>query len=136
MAEIAPHVKRTEQIAEHVRMRLAPQITGDLCINNVLKVLRLGGQWDMAFHNALKRNNRGEIVEFQIEPSELEQFSRQAEQRIKELLERGEHFVLTTSPDARPYVRMVIERLFPTLAVLSHVEIARGVSVETLGAIS
>ena len=32
---------------------------------------------------------------------------------------RGERFVLVTAPDARPYVRMIIERLFPTLPVLS-----------------
>jgi flagellar biosynthesis protein FlhA len=31
---------------------------------------------------------------------------------------------------------MIIERLFATLPVLSHVEIARGVEVKSLGAIS
>ena len=49
---------------------------------------------------------------------------------------QGESIVLVTAPDARPYVRMIIERLFPTLPVLSHVEIARGVEVKSLGAIS
>jgi len=45
-------------------------------------------------------------------------------------------FVLVTAPDARPYVRMIIERMFPSLPVLSHVEIARGVEVKSLGTIS
>jgi len=49
---------------------------------------------------------------------------------------QGHNFALVAAPDARPYVRMVIERLFATLPVLSHVEIPRGVEVETLGAIS
>ena len=40
------------------------------------------------------------------------------------------------APDARPYVRMIIERLFPTLPVLSHVEIARGIEVRSIGTIS
>jgi flagellar biosynthesis protein FlhA len=31
---------------------------------------------------------------------------------------------------------MITERMFPTLPVLSHVEIARGVEVKSLGAIS
>jgi flagellar biosynthesis protein FlhA len=44
--------------------------------------------------------------------------------------------VLVTAPDARPYVRMIVERLFATLPVLSHVEIARGVEVKVLGSIS
>ena len=31
-------------------------------------------------------------------------------------MEQGHQFVLVAAPDARPYVRMVTERLFPTLA--------------------
>jgi flagellar biosynthesis component FlhA len=49
---------------------------------------------------------------------------------------RRERIALVTAPEARPYVRMVIERLFPTLPVLSHVEIARGVEIKVLGTIS
>jgi flagellar biosynthesis protein FlhA len=33
-------------------------------------------------------------------------------------------------------VRMIIERLFPTLPVLSHVEIAKGIEIRVLGTIS
>ena len=37
IAEIAPHVRRSEQVAEHVRMRMAQQICGDLSEDGVLK---------------------------------------------------------------------------------------------------
>ena len=47
-----------------------------------------------------------------------------------------QRFAMVTAPDARPYLRMIIERLFATLPVLSHVEIAKGVEVKVLGAIS
>ena len=56
IAEIAPHVRRTEQIVEHVRIRMAQQICGDLSEAGVLKVLRLGNRWDMAFHQALNKS--------------------------------------------------------------------------------
>ena len=47
IAEIAPHVRRSEQVVEHVRIRIAAQICGDLADNGTLKVLRLGnrGTW-------------------------------------------------------------------------------------------
>jgi flagellar biosynthesis protein FlhA len=51
-------------------------------------------------------------------------------------MEAGERFALVTAPDARPYVRMIIERLFATLPVLSHVEIAKGVEIRVLGSVS
>ncbi|MCV0393772.1 MAG: flagellar biosynthesis protein FlhA [Rhizobiaceae bacterium] len=136
IAEIAPHVRRTEQIVEHVRVRMAQQICGDLSEGGVLKVLRLGNRWDLAFHQALKRDAKGEIREFDIDPRQLEEFGQEASTAIRTHLDAGERFVLVTAPDARPYVRMIIERMFSTLPVLSHVEIARGVEIKVLGSIS
>ncbi|HML43032.1 MULTISPECIES: flagellar biosynthesis protein FlhA [Hyphomicrobium] len=136
IAEIAPHVRRAEQLAEHVRMRMAQQICGDLADAGVLKVLRLGNRWDLAFHQSLKRDAKGEVVEFDIDPRLIEQFGAEASKVIRGLLDQGHQFVLVSAPDARPYVRMVTERLFPTLPVLSHLEIARGVQVKALGTIS
>ncbi|GLS31333.1 flagellar biosynthesis protein FlhA [Mesorhizobium albiziae] len=136
IAEIAPHVRRTEQIVEHVRIRMAQQICGDLSDGGVLKVLRLGNRWDLAFHQSLKRDAKGEIREFDIDPRLLEEFGQEATKAIRSHLDAGERFVLVTAPDARPYVRMIIERLFTTLPVLSHVEIAKGVEIRVLGNIS
>jgi flagellar biosynthesis protein FlhA len=136
IAEIAPHVRRAEQLVEHVRMRLAPQICGDLADGGVLKVLRLGNRWDLAFHQSLKRDAKGDIVEFDIDPRLIEQFGGDASKAIRTHMDQGHQFVLVAAPDARPYVRMVTERLFATLPVLSHVEIARGVQIKSLGTIS
>ncbi|MDQ2704342.1 MAG: flagellar biosynthesis protein FlhA [Pseudomonadota bacterium] len=136
IAEIAPHVRRTEQIVEHVRIRMAQQICGDLSEGGVLKVLRLGNRWDLAFHQSLKRDAKGEVREFDIDPRQLEEFGQDASKAIRSHLDAGERFVLVTAPDARPYVRMIVERLFPTLPVLSHVEIAKGVELRILGTIS
>ncbi|MEF0942046.1 flagellar biosynthesis protein FlhA [Rhizobium sp. BR 362] len=136
VAELAPHVRKTEQIVEHVRVRMAQQLCGDLADNGVLRVLRLGSKWDLIFHQALKRDQKGEIVEFDIDPRNLEEFSEQAGKVIREYMDRGLPFVLVTSPETRSYVRMIIERLFATLPVLSHVELAKGIEIKILGSIS
>ena len=136
IAEIAPHVRRSEQIVEHVRMRMAQQICGDLLHEGKLGVLRLGNQWDLAFHQALKRDAKGEVIEFDIDPRLVEQFATEATKTIREKMDLGENFVLVAAPDARPYVRMMIERIFVNLPVLSHLEIARGVDIRAIGSIS
>jgi flagellar biosynthesis protein FlhA len=136
VAELAPHVRKTEQIVEHVRVRMAQQLCGDLADNGVLRVLRLGSKWDLIFHQALKRDQKGEVVEFDIDPRSLEEFSEQAGKVIREYMDRGMPFVLVTSPETRSYVRMIIERLFATLPVLSHVELAKGIEIKILGSIS
>ncbi len=136
VAEIVPHARRSEQVAEHVRMRIAQQICGDLAENGVLNVLRLGNRWDLAFHQSLKRDGKGDVVEFDIDPRLVEQFGTEASAAIRERLRQNQSFVVVTAPDSRPYVRMIIERMFPSLPVLSHVEIARGVEIKALGSIS
>jgi flagellar biosynthesis protein FlhA len=102
----------------------------------LLRVLRLGNKWDMVFHQAIKRDTKGEIIEFDIDPRHLEEFSEQATKVVREYLDRGLPFVLVTSPETRSYVRMIVERLFATLPVLSHVELAKGIEIKILGTIS
>ena len=83
VAEIAPHVRKPEAIVEHVRMRMAQQICGDLAQDGVLRVLRLGNRWDLAFHQALKRDNKGEVIEFDIDPRLIEQFAADVTKALK-----------------------------------------------------
>jgi flagellar biosynthesis protein FlhA len=136
IAEIAPHVRRSEQVAEHVRMRIAQQICGDFADYGVLKVLRHGNRWDLAFHQSLKRDAKGDIAEFDADPRLVEQFAADVSTVVRKLMAQGDSVVLVAPPDVRPYVRMITERMFPTLPVLSHVEIARGAEVQSMGAVS
>jgi flagellar biosynthesis protein FlhA len=136
VAEIAPFSRKAEQITEHVRMRLASQICGDLSDGNYLKVIRLGNRWELAFHQALKRDAKGEVIEFDIDPRLIEQFGTELARVVQPLMDAGHQFVLVTAAETRPYVHTVTERLYGTLPVLSHLEISRGVQIQSLGSIS
>ena len=136
IAEIVPHVRRSEQVVEHVRMRVAQQICGDLSEGGELKVLRLGSRWELAFAQSLKKDPKTEAVEFDLDPRMVEQFSTEASPVIREKMDQGLSFVLLATPETRIYVRMIVERMFATLPVLSHLEIARGVQIKTLGSLS
>ncbi|AGA64931.1 Flagellar biosynthesis protein FlhA [Liberibacter crescens BT-1] len=136
IAELMPHVRKTEQIVEHVRIRIAQQLCGDFLDDGVLRILRLGSHWDMVFHQALKRDSKGDVMDFNIDPRSIEEFSDQAKVVIREYIDRGLPFVIVTSPESRTYIRMILERMFPSLPVLSHMEIAKGIEIKILGSIS
>ena len=136
IAEIVPHVRRSEQVVEHVRMRVAQQICGDLSENGELAVLRLGPRWDLAFTQSLKRDAKTDTTDFDLDPRMVEQFGTEASPLIRQKMDAGLSFVLLATPETRIYVRMIVERMFATLPVLSHLEIARGVQIKTLGALS
>ena len=136
VAEIVPHVRRSEQVVEHVRMRMAQQICGDLAEQGELKVMRLGPRWDLAFAQSLKKDSKTDTTDFELDPRMVEQFGVEASPIIREKMDQGHGFVLLATPETRIYVRMIVERMFATVPVLSHLEIARGVQIKALGAIS
>lgn len=136
IAEIVPHVRRSEQVVEHVRMRISQQICGDLSDNGALNVLRLGSRWEAAFQQSLKKDGKSDVAEFDLDPRMVEQFGAEAAPVIRARMDQGHNFVLLATPETRIFVRMIIERMFATLPVLSHLEIARGLQIKTLGSIS
>ena len=136
IAEVAPYSKRGEQIVAHVRTRISQQICGDLTQDGQLKLLRLGDHWEQVFADALKRDQRGEISDFQMSSEQLEKFGASAKEKIQYFIDKRLIFAVTTSSENRGYVRMIVERLFPTLPVISNLEIARGMDVKIIGSLS
>ncbi len=136
IAEVAPHMRRSEKIVEHVRMRIAQQLCGDIAENGVLNVLRLGHRWELALHDSLKRDAKGEIAEFDLNPQLLETFGNEVSAAVRAQIDKGHTFAVITSADARPYARMIIERLHPSLPILSHAEVAKGMELRIIGSVS
>ena len=136
VAEIISHSRRVEQIAEHVRIRISPQICDEIVVDGALNIVRTGARWDQTIRQTLKRDAKGDVIEFDIDQKLVEQFQTEASAALKPHLDRGQPLAVVTTSEARSYVRMMIERLLPNVPVLSTLEIARGVDIKTLGSIS
>ena len=108
-----------------IRRRKSPlsKVTdmGDLCVFNDGRDPEVGGRTLV-----LPRRERRTI----------EQFAAELTGVARTLIDRGEQFAIVTAPEARPYVRMIVYRLLPSLPVLSHIEVARGVKVEIVASLS
>jgi flagellar biosynthesis protein FlhA len=136
IAEIASHTRRTDRIVEHVRQRLSQQICSDIAAEGVVSIMRLGPKWDLAFHENVKRDAKGDALEFVMEPRLLEKFVEEAKVAIAPLLQEGVPFAFVTSQEARPFVRMILERITVSVPVLSHSELARGFELKLVGSVS
>ena len=99
-------------------------------------IVRCGSRWDQALHQKLKRDAKGEISDFEVDPAMVEQFQTEAAAIIKPHVERGDMLAIVTLPELRPFVRMMLERSLPNVPVLSTLEIARCRSVVTLGSLA
>lgn len=136
VAEIAPTTRKSEAIVEHVRTRMAQQICGDLTVDGALHLVRLGNRWELAFREGLKRDGNGDVTQFDIDPRQLEEFGTEIGKEITSQKLKYDRLAIVTTPEARPYVRMVVERLHPDVAVMSHLEIGKGIDIKIIGTLS
>ena len=134
IAEAAGYTRNLTLITEHVRSRMARQLS-DANTNpqGIVPLLTLSPDWEQSFAEALVGD--GEEKQLSMAPSRLQQFIQAVRQAFERHAMMGESPVLLTSPTIRPYVRSIIERFRPQTIVMSQNEIHPKAKIKTLGQI-
>ncbi len=132
IAEAVAHTQNLLLVTEHVRSRLARQIsTACTGPGGYIPVLALSAEWEQAFAEAL--TGQGEDRRLALAPSKVQEFARAVRDAFEAQALKGELPVLLTSPPIRPYVRSLIERFRPSTTVLSQNEIHPKARIKLLG---
>ena len=132
ISEACGHTRNVTQITEHVRARLARQIS-NMYTNDqgYIPLLTLAPEWEQAFAESLA--GPGEDRQLAMPPSKLQQFITAARAAYERQAQAGETPILLTSPSVRPYVRSIVERFRPSSAVVSQSEIFAKARIKTVG---
>jgi flagellar biosynthesis protein FlhA len=135
ISEACGHTRNVTQITEHVRARLARQIS-NMYTNDqgYIPLLTLAPEWEQAFAESLAGS--GEDRQLAMPPSKLQQFITAARVAYERQAQAGETPILLTSPSVRPYVRAIIERFRPSSAVVSQSEIFAKAKIKTVGRVA
>jgi flagellar biosynthesis protein FlhA len=133
VAEACGHTRNVTMITEHVRARLARQISdANSGPQGFIPLVTLSPEWEQAFAESLVG---GEEKQISMAPSQLQDFITRVRQTFERFAMQGETPVLLTSPGVRPYVRSIIERFRPITVVMSQSEIHPKARIKTLGQI-
>lgn len=133
IAEAVGYTQNIMNITEHVRARLARQISAANTRGGSLPVVFLSPKWEEAFVGSLVAN--GDDKQMAMQPSALQEFITEFREVFDRLAMQGEMPALLTSAVSRPYVRSVIERVRPATVVLSQNEIHARAKVRGLCAL-
>ncbi len=133
VAEASAFTRNVSMMTEHVRTRLARQISEAHSVSGVLPLVTLSPEWEQAFAEALV--GQGEEKQLSMQPSQLQRFISSVRQTFDRFAVMGESPVLLVSPAIRPYVRSIIERFRPATTILSQSEIHPKAKIRTLGQI-
>jgi len=134
IAEACGHTRNITMITEHVRSRLARQISDSNCgPQGFIPLLTLSPEWEQAFAESLV--GAGEEKQISMAPTQLQDFIGRVRQTFERFAMQGETPVLLTSPMVRPYVRSIVERFRPMTVVMGQSEIHPKARIKTLGQI-
>jgi len=132
VSEACGNTRNVMMITEHVRARLARQIS-DQNINEqgFIPIVTLTPQWEQAFAESLV--GQGDDKQLSMQPTRLQDFITALRNTFERQAMAGETPVLLTSPGIRPYVRSIIERFRPMTVVMSQNEIHPKAKIKTVG---
>ena len=134
VAEACTFTQSPAMITEHVRARLARQISsaaaGD---SGYVPLITLSPEWEQAFAEAVV--GQGDEAQLSMAPSRLQEFIGKVRETFDRFAMMGETPALLTSPPMRPFVRSIVERFRPSTFVMSQNEVHPRVKIKTLGQI-
>lgn len=134
ISEAAGVTRNLSAISEHVRSRLARQISNANANEmGYIPLVTLSPEWEQAFAESIIGD--GDNRQLAMSPSKLQQFIVAVRQTYDRMLALGESPALLTSPAIRLFVRSVIERFRPSTVVLSQNEIHAKARIKTLGVV-
>jgi flagellar biosynthesis protein FlhA len=132
--EAAGLTRNVSLLAEHVRQRLSLQICRGLTQEDgYVTALLLSPDWEREVGSAILEE--GDQRSFAMAPSKIQELVTVTRARIAEAAARGDWPAVLTSAVARPFVRHLVERINPTIAVISHAEVHQRVKLRTVGQI-
>ncbi|NUH64974.1 flagellar biosynthesis protein FlhA [Sulfitobacter sp. S0837] len=134
MAEATRQTSKPALVLENVRRRLSSQICQGLADEQgFVPVITLSPSWEAEFIEAVKIV--GEDRTFVMSPKRVQEFVLQARQQIQRFATEDSWPALMVNPEARSYVRSMLERVSPMTPVISNAEIHRKVSLRTVATI-
>lgn len=135
VAESSRVTQNVQMISEHVRMRLARQISNaNTNEEGYISILAMSPAWEQTFIESL--SGEGEERVLSMPPSRIQDFISVVRAKFDALAMQGENPVLLTSPAIRPYVRSIVERFRAQSVVLSQNEIHPKARIKTVGQLS
>jgi flagellar biosynthesis protein FlhA len=132
ISEACGHTRNVMMITEHVRARLARQISDTYANDHgIVPLVTLSPEWEQSFAEALVGS--GDDRQLSMAPSRLQEFIGALRTTFERQAMMGETPVLLTGPAIRPFVRSVVERFRPMTPVISQNEIHPKARIKTVG---
>jgi len=134
LSTYGPQSKDPELLTEFCRQALARTITAaNLSEDGRLYIMLLDQQIEEAITGAIRTTPQGQYLA--LDPNKAQAIIKSIQDAAEQFTLVNAHPVVVCVPAVRMVLRRLLEKFAPQIVVLSHNEIARDTSIETLGVI-
>ncbi|MFQ5698192.1 MAG: flagellar biosynthesis protein FlhA [Myxococcota bacterium] len=133
LADYSSKTKDPELLTELVRERLAAQISAQLAPDGHLGVLVLSGEVEQLISGSLERTEHGTLVN--LDAGGIARITQGVREAVEQVRVLHPDPTILCSPEIRPQLRRMIERVLPRTAVISANELTPEMQVESIGTV-
>jgi len=134
LGDYAPKTKDPELLTELVRERLAAQITAELAPDGRLEVLVLGPDIERTIAGSIQRSEHGTLIA--LDAATIAKVVGAVRKAVEKVSILHPDAPILCTPDVRPHLRRMIERVTPRSAVITANELSPESRVESIGMVS
>lgn len=135
LADFAKLTNDTDLLAEYVRQSLSAQITREYAQEDMsLKVITVSGKVEKLIAENIQQTEHGNYLS--LDPDQQQQIIKTIHEEVEKMSMQEETAVILCSPAVRMYVKQLIERFLPQVAVLSYNELEPTVQVQSIGVVN
>jgi flagellar biosynthesis protein FlhA len=135
LTDAAGMTREPEQLADHVRHRLARQLTHQYTdADGRLYCVTLHPSVEQTLADNLRRSDSG--AQLLLEPAVQQRLVGTIRRQAERMTAAGNQPLVLAAPRIRSALRQLTERAVPNLAVLSYAEISAGAAVESRGMVT
>ena len=132
LADYATHTRDTDVLTEYVRQALSRSISQKYIDKSTSNgVLTIEPSLEQELASSIQKSDFGSYIA--ISPEKMETLINNLSKQVKGVLAMGEQPIILTSPGLRPYFKKMIERVIPSLIVLSYNEIDSDADIKSVG---
>jgi flagellar biosynthesis protein FlhA len=135
LADYAAYTKEPKVLTEYVRQSLTRQITEQFAGNGVIQVLTAGATLEKGISDYIQQSESG-VYYLSMDPQMSRKIMEELQEQIEGVLKSGGLPIFLTSPNIRMYLKQFVDKIKPTIPVLSYTELEPHVEIQSIGVVN
>ncbi len=135
LADYAVYTKEPKVLTEYVRQSLTRQITEQYADNGVIHVLTAGATLEKGISDSIQQTEAG-LHYLSMDPQISRKITDELQAQISRVIKSGGQPIFLTSPSIRMYLKQFVDKIIPSVPVLSYTELEPDVEIQSIGVVN